>query len=78
MWQTIVVLLVVAVVLVYLVRHYAGVYRSESSACSGCSGCSMKETDPGSDFKRAESKGADGDAECCGEPDCLGSKSREA
>jgi hypothetical protein len=40
MWQTGIVLLIVAAVLVYLVRHYARVYRGRASACSACAGCS--------------------------------------
>ena len=39
MWQTAIVLLIVAGVLVYLIRHYAKVYRSEAPACSSCSQC---------------------------------------
>lgn len=38
-WQTAVVLLIVAGVLIYLIRHYAGVYRAEAPACSSCSQC---------------------------------------
>ncbi|MEN6439427.1 MAG: hypothetical protein ABFD97_12710 [Syntrophobacter sp.] len=38
MWQTAVVLLIVAGVLIYIVRHYAAVIRGETSTCSGCSG----------------------------------------
>ncbi len=37
MWQTVVVLLILAAVLIYVVRHYAGVFRGEKSACSSCS-----------------------------------------
>ena len=39
MWQTIVVLLLLAGVLVYVIRHYVQVYRSDVPTCSGCSGC---------------------------------------
>ena len=39
MWQTAVVLLIVAGVLIYLIRHYARVYRAEAPACSSCSQC---------------------------------------
>lgn len=38
MWQTWIVLLVVAAVLVYVIRYYVRVSRCEESACSGCSG----------------------------------------
>ena len=37
MWQTALVLLIVAGVMIYLVRHYTKVYRGEASACSSCS-----------------------------------------
>ncbi len=39
MWQTIVVLFVVAAVLIYVIRHYARVLRGESSMCCDCSEC---------------------------------------
>lgn len=39
MWQTAVVLLIVAGVMIYLVRHYTKVYRGEAPACSSCSEC---------------------------------------
>ena len=39
MWQTAIVLLIVAGVLVYIVRHYARAYRAEEPACSACSQC---------------------------------------
>jgi hypothetical protein len=39
MWQTVVVLLVLLGVLIYLVRHYARVYRADAPDCAGCSGC---------------------------------------
>jgi hypothetical protein len=38
-WQTAIVLLIVAGVLIYIIRHYARVYRSEAPACSSCSQC---------------------------------------
>ncbi len=38
MWQTIIVLLIVAGVLIYIIRHYAGVLRGETSGCSSCPG----------------------------------------
>jgi hypothetical protein len=38
MWQTWVVLLVVAAVLVYVIRTYVRAARCEVSTCSGCSG----------------------------------------
>ncbi|MFZ2448592.1 MAG: hypothetical protein WAW37_19700 [Syntrophobacteraceae bacterium] len=45
MWQTGVVLLIVAGVLIYIVRYYARVYRGEVSACSTCSDdcCASRE-----------------------------------
>lgn len=36
MWQMIIVLLIVAGVLIYIVRHYAGILRGETPACSSC------------------------------------------
>jgi hypothetical protein len=40
MWQTLVVLIVVALALVYVVRHYVRLYHSDVPACSGCeAGC---------------------------------------
>jgi hypothetical protein len=43
MWQAVIVLILIAAVLVYVVRHYARMYRCGSSACTCCSsGCSMK------------------------------------
>lgn len=39
MWQTAVILLVLTAVLVYVVRHYARVYRSKVPTCSCCSEC---------------------------------------
>ena len=39
MWQTAIVLLIVAGVLIYLIRHYSRVYRTEAPACSSCSQC---------------------------------------
>lgn len=55
MWQTIVVLLVIAAVLVYVVRHYVKVLRGDSNSCSHCTGCCPstnglcdQEAEPGS------------------------------
>lgn len=39
MWQTVLVLAIVAGVLVYVIRYYARAARSESPCCSGCAGC---------------------------------------
>ena len=39
MWQTIVVLFVIAAVLIYVIRHYVRVLRGESSMCCDCSDC---------------------------------------
>lgn len=40
MWQTVVVLVLLACALIYVIRHYVMIYRSEIPACSGCSsGC---------------------------------------
>ncbi len=42
MWQTWIVLLVVAVVLVYVIRHYVRAARCETSLCGSCGGCSLE------------------------------------
>jgi hypothetical protein len=43
MLQSIVVLLVVVGLLVYMVRHYARIFRSDAPNCSGCAGkCAEK------------------------------------
>jgi hypothetical protein len=43
MTQIVIVLLVVAVVLIYVIRHYVKVFRSEAPACTACSGsCAIK------------------------------------
>lgn len=47
MWQTAVVVLIVAGVALYIVRHYARVFRAEASACSSCSACCPAKTDAG-------------------------------
>jgi hypothetical protein len=39
MWQTILILFLLAGVLVYVVRHYVKLSRSGGSVCSGCTGC---------------------------------------
>lgn len=44
MWQTLVILLLLAGVLFYVIRHYIGIFRGESSGCSCCSGCCGPET----------------------------------
>lgn len=47
MWQTAVVLLIVAAVLLYIIRHYARVFRAEAPACSSCAGCCASKPDAG-------------------------------
>ena len=46
MWQTVVVLGILAVVLVYIIRHYVNVFRSDAPTCSGCGGggCCCQES----------------------------------
>jgi hypothetical protein len=39
MWQTVIVLGLLTVVLIYVIRHFVKVFRAEAPACSGCSGC---------------------------------------
>jgi hypothetical protein len=39
MLQLIVVLACLTLVLVYVIRHYVKVFRSEVPTCSGCTGC---------------------------------------
>lgn len=39
MWQTVIVGLVVAGILVYVIRYYSRSLRSGSPDCSACSGC---------------------------------------
>ena len=40
MWQTVIVLVLLIWALVYIIRHYVAIYRSEAPTCSGCStGC---------------------------------------
>jgi|GEM_PF-2472942 len=39
MWQSLVILVVLALVLAYIVRHISRAYRSGTSPCSGCCGC---------------------------------------
>lgn len=36
MWQTVAVVLIVAAVVWYLVRHFAAVFRSGDAGCPGC------------------------------------------
>lgn len=43
MWQTIVVLIVSALTLIYVIRHYVRIFRSDAPTCScSCSGCSKR------------------------------------
>ena len=49
MWQTAVIVLVVVAVLIYVIRHYARVYRSEVPACSCCSECCSAQPPDGGD-----------------------------
>ncbi|HOV87150.1 MAG TPA: FeoB-associated Cys-rich membrane protein [Syntrophobacteraceae bacterium] len=39
MWQMVLVLLVVAAVSVYIVRHFVRITRSETPTCGHCAGC---------------------------------------
>ncbi|HOI95756.1 MAG TPA: hypothetical protein PK250_13710 [Syntrophobacter fumaroxidans] len=49
MWQSLVILVVLALVLAYIVRHLSRAYRSGTSPCSGCCGCCAADggTTPG-------------------------------
>jgi hypothetical protein len=38
MWQTVVVVLILAAVVFYLARHFTAVFRSGDTGCPGCSG----------------------------------------
>lgn len=44
MWQTVLVLFLLVVVLLYVIRHYVKISRSGFSVCSGCTGCSGYQT----------------------------------
>jgi len=57
MWQSVVVLFVIALVSIYVARHYLRVYRSDSTACSSCSCCC--------DVKPGGGKGITGSEEPC-------------
>ena len=39
MWQTVLVVFLLAGVMIYVIRHYVSIFRAEASICSGCSGC---------------------------------------
>jgi hypothetical protein len=39
MWQTVIVLGMLTVVLIYVIRHYVKIFRAEAPSCSGCTGC---------------------------------------
>lgn len=39
MWQSILILLILAAVIIYVIRHYAKMSRSSTPFCSGCTGC---------------------------------------
>jgi hypothetical protein len=39
MLQLIIVLVCLTLVLLYVIRHYVKVFRSEVPTCSGCTGC---------------------------------------
>jgi hypothetical protein len=44
MWQTLTVILVLLLALIYVVRYFVKMYVSETSACSGCgSACNCAE-----------------------------------
>lgn len=49
MWQTAVIVLVVVAVLIYVIRHYARVYRSKVPACSCCSECCSAQRPDGAE-----------------------------
>ena len=56
MWQAVVVLIIIALVLVYTVRHFARAFRSQGP-CSGCGCCRPPE--PGKDCVPGECPGHD-------------------
>lgn len=39
MWQTVVILVLLALVLIYVVQYYIRVFRPDVPLCSGCTGC---------------------------------------
>jgi hypothetical protein len=43
MWQTVVVLLLLAIALIYVIRHFIRVFRAEETSCTMCSGCSCSQ-----------------------------------
>lgn len=43
MWQTAIILFLIAAILVYVIRHYVRIARSGATVCSGCIGCSGSE-----------------------------------
>ena len=63
MWQTSITLLIIAAVSVFLIRHMAKAWRSESSMCSSCSSC------PAHPAGGRDDAGATGTVECkCPKP----------
>lgn len=48
MWQTVVVMLILAVVVVYVARQVIRMVRSKTPVCCGCIGCSGLEEGPSS------------------------------
>lgn len=59
MLQTVIVTLIVAGILVYVIRYYARVFKSETPGCSGCSGCC------GAAAEKAAGNHFDGEDPCC-------------
>lgn len=49
MWQTVIVLIVIAAVLIYVIRHYVRIVRGEAAMCGECSGCCASAPPNGSD-----------------------------
>lgn len=47
MWQTVVVLFVIAAVLIYVIRHYVRILRGKTPICCECSGCCAPEMQDG-------------------------------
>jgi hypothetical protein len=48
MWQTVIVLGLLTVVLIYVIRHFVKIFRGQAPTCAGCSGgCGSKPATPG-------------------------------
>lgn len=63
MWQTAITLLIVAVVMVYLVRHFFRSWRSGSCACSSCPAAHDQSHAPAGCACREPGSGGDSDCE---------------